>query len=155
MPSLTNGEIQKALKRVEQTGKQETLLDGEGRGTGRLTLVLKAMPTRVTADWMAQQWRDNKRLKKKLGSYPAMSLVTAREIFQRDIADMIQKGRSIKIMGDTRPGTVADLFEAYVQWLKDAGKPSWKETEKGLNGHLEQCGFLRVADGRFSLSTPF
>lgn len=145
MPSLTNGEIQKALKRVEQTGKQETLLDGEGRGTGRLTLVLKAMPTRVTADWMAQQWRDNKRLKKKLGSYPAMSLAAAREIFQRDIADMIQKGRSIKIMGDTRPGTVADLFEAYVQWLKDAGKPSWKETEKGLNKIADTLGRNRPA----------
>lgn len=145
MPSLTNGEIQKALKRVEQTGKQETLLDGEGRGTGRLTLVLKAMPTRVTADWMAQQWRDNKRLKKKVGSYPAMSLAAAREIFQRDFADMIQKGRSIKIMGDTRPGTVADLFEAYVQWLKDAGKPSWKETEKGLNKIADTLGRNRPA----------
>ncbi len=145
MPSLTNGEIQKALKRVEQTGKQETLLDGEGRGTGRLTLVLKAMPTRVTADWMAQQWRDNKRLKKKLGSYPAMSLAAAREIFQRDLADMIQKGRSIKIMGDTRPGTVADLFEAYVKWLKDAGKPSWKETEKGLNKIADTLGRNRPA----------
>lgn len=145
MPSLTNGEIQKALKRVEQTGKQETLLDGEGRGTGRLTLVLKAMPTRVTADWMAQQWRDNKRLKKKLGSYPAMSLAAAREIFQRDLADMIQKRRSIKIMGDTRPGTVADLFEAYVKWLKDAGKPSWKETEKGLNKIADTLGRNRPA----------
>jgi integrase len=145
MPSLTNGEIQKALKRVEQTGKQETLLDGEGRGTGRLTLVLKAMPTRVTADWMAQQWRDNKRLKKKLGSYPAMSLAAAREIFQRDLADMIRKGRSIKIVGDTRPGTVADLFEAYVKWLKDAGKPSWKETEKGLNKIADTLGRNRPA----------
>lgn len=145
MPSLTNGEIQKALKRIEQTGKQETLLDGEGRGTGQLTLVLKPMPTRVTADWMAQQWRDNKRIKKKLGSYPAVSLAAAREIFQRDLADMIQKGRSIKIMGDTRPGTVADLFEAYVKWLKDAGKPSWKETEKELNKIADTLGRNRPA----------
>lgn len=145
MPSLTNGEIQKALKRVEQTGKQETLLDGEGRGTGRLALVLKPMPTRVTADWMAQQWRAEKRLKKKLGSYPAMSLAQAREIFQRDFADMIQKGRSIKIAGDTRPGTVADLFEAYVKSLKDADKPSWKETEKGLNKVADTLGRNRPA----------
>jgi len=145
MPSLTNGEIQKALKRVEKTGKQETLLDGEGRGTGRLALVVKAMPTRVTADWMAQQWRDDKRIKKKLGSYPSMSLALARQIFQRDFADMIQKGRSIKIVGDTRPGTVADLFEAYVKYLKDESKPSWKETEKGLNKIADTLGRNRAA----------
>ena len=145
MPSLTNGEIQKALKRVKKTGKQETLLDGEGRGTGRLALVLKAMPTRVTADWMAQQWRDDKRIKKKLGSYPSMSLALAREIFQRDFASMIQKGRSIKIVGDTRPGTVADLFEAYVKYLKDQGKPSWKEAEKGLNKIADALGRNRPA----------
>jgi integrase len=145
MPSLTNGEIQKTLKRIERSGKQETLVDGEGRGTGRLTLVLKPMPTRVTADWMAQQWRDEKRLKKKLGSYPAMSLAEAREIFKRDFADMIQRGRSIKIADDTRPGTVADLFEAYVQYLKDAGKRSRKETEKGLNKIADTLGRNRPA----------
>jgi integrase len=145
MPSLTNAQIQKALKRVEQTGKQETLLDGEGRGTGRLALVLKAMPTRVTADWMAQQWRDERRIKKKLGAYPSMSLAQAREIFKRDFAVMIQRGRSIKIAGDTRPGTVADLFEAYIRYLNDNGKPSWRETEKGLNKIADALGRNRPA----------
>src|SRR3546814_8983412 len=72
------------------------------------------MPKRVTADWMAQQWRDGKRTKKKLGAYPSMSLAQAREIFKRDFADVIQKGRSIKIATDNRPGTVDDLFEGYV-----------------------------------------
>jgi integrase len=103
------------------------------------------MPTRVTADWMAQQWRDDKRMKKKLGSYPSMSLALAREIFQRDFADMIQKGRSIKIVGDTRPGTVADLFEAYVKYLKGEDKPSWKEAEKGLNKIADTLGRNRPA----------
>ena len=118
MPSLTDGEIRRALKEVEQTGKQVSLVDGEGHGTGRLVLVMKPMPTRVTADWMAQQWRDQKRIKKKLGSYPSMPLSKAREMFNRDFADMIQKGRSIKIAGDTRPGTVADLFEALPELQK-------------------------------------
>jgi hypothetical protein len=54
----------------------------------------------------------------ELGSYPSMSLSKAREVFTRDFADTIQKGRSIKIAGDTRPGTVADLFDAYVAQLK-------------------------------------
>jgi len=145
VPSLTDGEIRRALKQVEQTGKQLSLVDGEGHGTGRLVLVMKPMPTRVTADWMAQQWRDQKRLKKKLGSYPSMSLSKAREVFARDFADLIQKGRSIKIAGDTRPGTVADLFEAYVQYLKGAEKPSWKETEKGLNKIADALGRNRPA----------
>jgi len=133
------------LKQVETTGKQLSLVDGEGHGTGRLVLVMKPMPTRVTADWMAQQWRDEKRLKKKLGSYPSMTLSKAREVFNRDFAEMIQKGRSIKIAGDTRPVTVADLFEAYVAYLKDGGKPSWKEAEKGLNKIADTLGRNRPA----------
>jgi len=145
VPSLTDGEIRRALKQVETTGKQLSLVDGEGHGTGRLVLVMKPMPTRVTADWMAQQWRDEKRLKKKLGSYPSMPLSKAREIFNRDFAELIQKGRSIKIAGDTRPGTVADLFEAYVAYLKEGGKPSWKEAEKGLNKIADTLGRNRPA----------
>ena len=96
MPSLTDTTIRQALKRVEVERKQENLPDGEGRGTGRLVLVLKPMPKRVTADWMAQQWRDGKRTKKKIGAYPSVSLAQAREIFKRDFGDIIQKGRSIK-----------------------------------------------------------
>ena len=41
----------------------------------------------------------------KLGNYPSMPLGQAREVFKRDYADLIQKGRSIKIATDTRPGT--------------------------------------------------
>jgi integrase len=145
MPSLTDTAIRQAMKRVELTRKQENLADGEGRGTGRLVLVLKAMPKRVTADWMAQQWRDGRRAKKKIGSYPSMALTQARAIFKRDFAAMIQKGRSIKIATDARPGTVADLFEGYVAALKAAGKPSCKEAEKGLNKIADTLGPNRLA----------
>lgn len=55
MPSLSDTAILRALKRVELSQKQEDLVDGEGRGTGRLVLAIKPMPKRVTADWMAQQ----------------------------------------------------------------------------------------------------
>jgi len=103
------------------------------------------MPTRVLAEWMAQQWRDGKRIKAKLGDYPSVSLADARELFRRDYADVIQKGRSIKIATDTRPGTVADLFEAYADALKEAGKSSWKETRKGLNKVADLLGRNRPA----------
>ena len=145
MPALTDGQIRNALKRVAKQQKMETLTDGEGRGVGRLTLVLKPMPTRVTADWFAQQWRDGKRSKSKIGSYPALGLAEARELFTRDFAITIQKGASIKVAGDTRPGTVADLFEAYVGYLKESGKASWKEAEKGLNKIADLLGRNRLA----------
>src|SRR6266542_7102184 len=127
-----------------KTGRQVSLVDGEGHGTGRLVLVIKPMPTRITADWMAQQWRDGKRLKKKLGSYPSMSLSKAREVFTRDFADMIHKCRSINLAGDTRPGTVADLFEAYVAHLKSAAKSSWNDAEKNLNKVADTLGRNRL-----------
>jgi integrase len=145
MPSITESAIRSALRRVEKSRKQETLTDGEGRGTGRLALILKPMPKRVTAEWTAQQWRDGKRIKSKIGAYPAMSLAEAREIFKRDFAELIQKGRSIKAAADTRPGTVADLFEAYVRHLRSAGKSSWPEVEKALDRIADTLGRNRLA----------
>jgi len=145
MPALTDGQIRNALKRVAKQQKMETLTDGEGRGVGRLTLVIKPMPTRVTADFFAQQYRDGKRIKSKIGSYPALSLAEARELFNRDYAASIQKGASIKVAGDTRPGTVADLFEAYCDSLEAAGKRSHKEARKGLNRIADTLGRNRLA----------
>lgn len=145
MASLTDSAIQAALKRVKRTQKEEMLSDGEGRGVGRLVLVLKPMPTRVTAVWNAQQWRDGKRTKSKIGDYPSMPLAEAREVFKRDFADVIQKGASIKIAGDSRPGSVADLFEAYVTSLKAAGKPSWDNVEYVLGKMADVIGPNRQA----------
>lgn len=145
MAALTNGEIRQAIRAVETTRKEKTLPDGEGHGTGRLTLILKPMPSRVTATWYAVQWRDKKRIKSKLGVYPSLSLAAARKLFERDYAVPIQRGSSIKVAGDSRPGTVADLFEAYTDALKDAGKPSWKEAKKGLNKIADTLGRNRLA----------
>lgn len=38
-----------------------------------------------------------------------MGLGQTRETFKHDFADMIQKGRSTKVAGDTRPGTIGCL----------------------------------------------
>lgn len=94
---------------------------------------------------MAQQWRAGRRIKSKIGSYPAMSLAQAREIFARNFAEVIQKGSSIKIAGDTRPGTVADLFEAYAKHLKGADKSSWLEVEQSLDKIADALGRHRLA----------
>lgn len=140
MASITEGLIRHALREVKRTRKQRLLVDGEGRGTGRLVLILKPMPTRVTATWMAQQWRDGRRTKTTLGSYPAMSLSEAREIFDRDYAQLILDGRSLKVARDTRPGTISDLFDGYVAHLKSENKPSWSDVEQQLTKATEVIG---------------
>ena len=145
MGSLTDGAIRHALKRVGKSRKQESLTDGEGRGTGRLVLILKPMPTRVTAEWMAQQWRHGRRTKSKIGSYPRTSLSEAREIFKRDYAEIILKGSSIKVAVDARPGTVADLFEAYVENLKGLDKSSWPDAKANLNKAADVLGRNHLA----------
>lgn len=145
MPSLTEGAIRKAIQRAEKLRKQISLTDGEGRGTGRLVLIVKPMPKRVTAEWMAQQWREGRRTKSKIGSYPAMPLAEAREVFKRDFADIILKGRSIKNAGDARPGTVADLFEGYVKHLRNENKSSWPDVEASLDNIVGFLGRSRLA----------
>jgi len=142
---LTDNTIKHAIKRVHDTCRQETLKDGAGRGTGRLTLVIKPMPTRVTTEWMAMQWREGKVVKAKLGNYPAMTLAQAREIFERDYAGLIQKKRNIRLATDSRLGTVGDLFDAYADYLKDSGKSSWKEAKKGLDSIANTLGRKRLA----------
>jgi hypothetical protein len=105
------------------------------------------MPKRVLAEWMAQQWRDGRRTKSKIGSYPALSLADARAIFQRNFAEVILKGKSIKFADDTRPGTVADLFEAYVQSLPTGGTRCPLASRRGRNRYPALHDAPRVTSG--------
>ena len=51
------------------------------------------------------------------------------QMFKRDFGKKtsFRKGEASRSLAyDTRPGTVADLFEAYIGYfLKDAGRTSW------------------------------
>src|SRR5205823_4006059 len=145
MPGLTDSAVLHAIKRVEQSRKEQVLADGEGRGTGRLLLVIKPMPTRVTAEWMVQQWREGKRIKSKIGSYPAMPLARARKLFERDFSQLILNKLSIKAADDTRPGTLADLFDGYIAHLRSADKSSWPQVKRTLNKIADTLGRHRPA----------
>jgi len=142
---LSDGLIRQAIKRVHFTGREEILRDGEGLGVGRLTLIIRPMPKRVTTYWMAVQFREGKPAKVKLGDYPAMSLAQAREVFERDYAELIQKGRSIKTARDVRTGTVGDLFDGYAEYLRISNKSSWREAKKGLDKIADTLGRHRLA----------
>lgn len=145
MPALTEPEITRALRTATKTGKPAALTDGDGKGTGRLRLTIRPMPTRTLAEWYAVQWRDGKRTQAKLGSYPSMTLKEARERFARDYAGAIQAGASIKLQAADKPGTVGDLFAGYLAHLEAAGKPSAVEVRKGLDKAAEAIGRRRLA----------
>ena len=145
MANLTDAAIRHAIKRVGKSRAEEQLTDGEGRGTGRLALIIKPMPSRVVANWAAIQWRNGKRTKSTIGAYPTFSLAEAREAFKRDFAEIIQKGASIKIASDARSGTVADLFNGYVAHLQAEEKASWPDVKQSLDKVAVLLGPQRLA----------
>lgn len=145
MAVLSDGVIRAAIKRVQYTGREEILRDGEGRGTGRLLLMLRPRPKRLTTYWMAAQYRQGRASRIKIGDYPSMGLAEAREVFERDYANLIQKGRHIRVARDTRTGTVGDLFDGYAEYLRISGKSSWKEAKKGLDKIADTLGRHRPA----------
>jgi hypothetical protein len=89
MANLTDRKIQNAITHVAKLRKQQMLTDDDVRGTDRLVLILKLMPSWITAEWMAQQWRDGRRVKAKIGSCPTLTLLQTRKIFACDFSGVI------------------------------------------------------------------
>lgn len=123
---LTDAAIKKALK----TGRNATLTDGTGRGSGRLALQVRAMPKRTLAEWYAVQWLAGKRRSVKLGSYPSMSLGEARTKFQEH-SEAIEDRKDIRYARKAS-GTVAELVEGYTAWLKANNRPSAHKIQYAL-----------------------
>lgn len=119
-----------AIRRAIRQGRNATLTDGTGKGSGRLALQVLAMPTRVLAEWYAVQWLRGKRRSLKLGTYPALSLADARERFALH-AEAIERGRDLRTAKATS-GTVAELFAGYVAWLETNERPSAETVKYAL-----------------------
>jgi len=137
---INDKQIQKAIREAPASGKRAIELRDPGpRGTGRLTLVVRAFEGRVSADWYAVYYRNGKRAMSKLGSYPAMPIIEARAKFQSEYAPAIAAGAlpaAVALrrqqMAGRRAGTVSDLFGAYVEHLRQAGRRSWRAAERIL-----------------------
>lgn len=133
---LTEPVIRKALK----SGVPVQLSDGRGRGAGRLVLRIKDQD----ADWYAQQWIDGKRRLSKIGSYPDVTLAAARIEFANRFQPQIVKREDIR----TAPvvGTVAALFDDYVEHLRSQQKRSAEDVEYVLNRMKVLIGENRPAN---------
>ncbi|MEH3046692.1 hypothetical protein [Sphingomonas adhaesiva] len=145
MGSLTDGAIRRSIKEVEMTGKQKSLADGEGRGVGRLILALRPMPKRVIAEWMASSGATGKRIKAKLGDYPLdVALWSARGV-QARLCGRDPEGSQHQDRDRHPAGHGRRPFRRICRGSQGCRKPSWKETEKGLEKVADTLGRNRLA----------
>lgn len=133
---LTEAVIKKAIKE----GKDVQLSDGNGRGAGRLVLRLKG----GQADWYAQQWVSDKRRLSKIGSYPSITLSEARIEFATKFQPKIVTSEDIRVPAQN--GTVKDLFDDYVSFLKANGKRSAEDVEYVLDRMADRIGPNKLAN---------
>jgi integrase len=130
---LTDAAIRQAVK----NGRNVTLKDGQGRGTGRLVVMVRAMPGRTIAEYYAQQWLNGRRRTTKIGNYPQLTLAQARGWFMDNVSGLIQTRQNIKTTRAIKPGTVEDLFNGYVAHLEKEGKACVPDARRGLERVLE------------------
>jgi integrase len=122
---ITDAEIVRALR----IGMDTQLSDGNGKGRGRLVLIVR----KGRASWYAQQWLAGKKRLKKLGVYPRLTLAEARKRYEADFAQVIETKQDIRVTTSLKEGTLADLFAGYVESLEAAGKRTAKQIRKDMD----------------------
>jgi integrase len=122
---LTEATIRSALRTAPTSGKAVIELKDDGaRGEGRLALFIRTADERISTEWYAVWYRDDKRRLAKLGAYPTMSLGDARKKFREEYAPVISRGDEPERPRARRYGDadVENLFKAYVAHLKTEKK---------------------------------
>jgi integrase len=138
---ITEKSIQKALK----AGKLQWLTDPGDRGAGRLALQIRKLKTRVIAEWYAVSRRGGKRQIAKIGTYPDMSLASARMSFQSEFSPGLKTGKALRRRAAKAPDSLSSLFAAYVADLRRRGKKSAAVIERILKEAADKIGGSRPA----------
>lgn len=134
MAMITDASIRAAIKSAASTGRPATLRDPGRRGDGRLCLMVRPARHKPIVEWYAAFYRDGRRHMLKIGNYPKIRLADARRIYSDEYEPVISAGedpRGPDYDGDG-PGTVGQLFAAYVANMKGQGKTSWAEYQRAL-----------------------
>lgn len=131
---LTDAHIRRAIER----GKPAVLSDGNGKGTGRLVLII-----RKKAEWYIRSQRDGKRQSVKIGTYPEMGLNRARERYA-DYREGIALGKPVKAAASLPIGSVEELFAGYLATLE--GRASHADGKACFRRAADQIGKHRPAN---------
>jgi integrase len=128
---LTDTQIKRALRDV---ATEVTLNDGSaGKGTGSLRLRIRRNAGGVSATWLAFWKQDGQRASKTLGTYPALSLTAARDLYADQVRPVLQAGQNPRvIVAKTDQPTIHRMFEAYVDSMGAKGRVSAEEVRRVL-----------------------
>lgn len=151
---ITESAIRSAAKKAEAT----ELRDGGARGEGRLVLVVRPAASRVTTDWYAVWYRNERRRMTKIGAWPTMPLAEARDLFRTDYAPKIAKGENPegpRARVDRRGVTVDDLFDFYLEHLEAKGSAALPKVRAMFKAAAKAIGpTMRAADVQPGDITP-
>jgi hypothetical protein len=152
---LNENQVKAAIRAVREGGKRTVeLKDAGARGAGRLALIVRKLSSGVVAEWYAVSYRDAGRQMAKLGTYGEnlMTLAQAREKFRAEYQPKIAAGEGVRSRasrGAQPPGTVKELFEAYVGDLRRRGLRAADSVEfiliAGRKNAAEAIGADRLA----------
>lgn len=138
---LTERQIQAAIR---VANREVVLNDGaQVKGGGSLNLRIRIGSTGPTATWLATWKLNGRRASKSLGNYPIVTLMEARDRFATEVQKPLLAGKDPNaITALVESPTVAKLFQAYIQSLKDKEAARWDESER-----LLLTGKYNAADG--------
>lgn len=135
------------VERIIRDGKSvEVVADGRGRGEGRLLLVVRNRGEDVASEWRVQWFQEGQRRRIKVGNAGKNGL-TLKEALRRfgEVSKLIQDGLDPKTVYEEREreaerlkaeeaakGSVQQLFESYVEHLRQRGRKSWVEVQRAL-----------------------
>lgn len=131
---LTDASIRAALREIKKGEKTAiTLTDKAPKGAGRLTLVVK--PNR--AEWYSAKYVLGAKRMEKLGAFPDMTLAQARAKFADPNAGQEEVAKP--------EATVGEMFDGYLESMRQAGKPAVKQVEKILAVARKSIGASKLA----------
>ena len=141
---LSPTKIESAMKKCTS---EKVLNDGSGaKGAGSLVLVIRRRAKGCTASWYGQWWDGGTRKRKPLGPYPAISLASARQLYEVQVRDTLAVGKNprVQITTTERP-SLKRLCDAYCDRMETDGKTSAKEVRRCLGFACEAIGGHRLA----------
>jgi integrase len=138
---ISESQIKAAIRKVTSKEKPVVMLRDDGaRGAGRLVFRARRSGDNVMAEFYARYSLRGGRAMTKIGSYDpegrsgGLTLADARKKFQVEFSPAIVSGlepasAAARRRAQNKPGTVTELFTAYVESLRTSGKRSADQVE--------------------------